>query len=252
MAESSVLNMKELLAVLPAYVNGSATASEQAQVKLTLAASSQAREALAWHEALAEKVIGDVQSVRADVGWSQLQARVRAAQHVRQAPAQSDKPSLWSRLEALLPHRWLSAPALGGACAALLAVVVGQGVLLSQSGGDREYSDVRGTQPSVSIVGAAPEGSKYIKVNFKEKTTERDMRLMLIRSGAVIVSGPGQLGDYTVAVPGAELDATIKQFKDSLLTESVQETAAPAVTSSSGTTGSVPGSLSQETATKRP
>lgn len=253
MADTPVLSMQDLLAVLPAYVNGSASASQQAQIKQTLAASAQARAALAWHESLAEKVIADVESVRGDMGWSQLQAKVRASQNARRVTAPAARPSLWQRLERLLPHHWLPAPALGGACAALLAVVIGQGVLLGRADPDAAYSDVRGTQPSSGVSGVAPAGSKYIKVNFKEKITERDMRLMLIRSGAVIVSGPGQLGDYTVAVPAAELELALKQFKDSLLTESAQETAAPLITSSSsGTTGSVPGAPAEEAAVKKP
>ncbi|MBS7807641.1 hypothetical protein [Variovorax sp. PCZ-1] len=251
MVDTAVLSMKDLLAVLPAYVNGSATTAEQAQVKHALKASHEARAALAWHEALAEKVVADVESVRGDIGWSQLQAKVRASQGVRNQQVPAAKSSLWARLEVLLPHRWLSARVLGGACAALLAVVIGQGILLSADG-DRAYSEVRSAQSNPSATGTAPAGSKYIKINFKEKITERDMRLMLVRSGAVIVYGPAQLGDYTVAVPAAELDATVKLFKDSMLTESVQETAAPGIAASSDTTGSALSNPAQEAAIKKP
>lgn len=256
MADSNVLTMKQFLDVLPAYINGSANAAQQSQVKHMLAGSSEARSALAWHEALAEKVIGDVESVRADIGWAQLQSKVRVAQRTRQSET---APTLWSRIERFLPHRLISAPALGGVCAALLAVVVGQGLLLTRSDAERGFSDVRGVQSANTGNVAAASSSKYIKVNFKEKISERDMRLMLIRAGATIVSGPGQLGDYVIAVPGAELDQTIQQFRDSLLTESVLATTAPNLTSNAaantgaaGTTGAAPGKQSQASAVKSP
>lgn len=246
MVDSQQLTMKDFLDILPSYVNGSSSAAQQSRVKHMLAASGEARAALAWHEALAEKVIGDVESVRADVGWAQLQSKVRVAQRARQ-PQQ--KPSLWSSIESYLPYRLLSAPVLGGVCAALLAVVVGQGLLLANSDDKRDYSDVRSAQLQNINAPNAASNSKYIKVNFKEKITERDMRLMLVRAGATIVSGPGQLGDYIIAVPSAELDVTVRQFKDSLLTESVLETGFPN-TSTSGTTGASPSKAAQDASGK--
>lgn len=252
MADSRELTMPQFLDLLPSFVNGTANAAVQAQVKHTLAGSSEARAALAWHEALAEKVIGDVESVRADIGWAQLQSKVRVTQRARQ-PVKAI--SIWSRIESYLPHRWLSAPALGGVCAALLAVVVGQGLLLTRSDAERDYSEVRGMQSADTGTLAAVAASKYVKVNFKDKITERDMRFMLVRAGATIVSGPGQLGDYVVAVPSAELDLSMKQFKDSLLTESVLETAAPGAAtnaSTAGTTGAAPGKPAQDMTVKSP
>lgn len=251
MADSSTTNPIDLLDALPSYINGTAKTTQHAQIKQRLAADSQARAALAWHEALAEKVIGDVESVRGDIGWAQLQSRVRATQRVRPEPT---SVSFWAKLEKLLPHHWLPAPALSGALAVLLAVVLGQGLVLHDADTERAYSAVRSTQTDSNTSNAALSGSKYIKVNFKEKTTERDMRMMLIRSGAVIVSGPGQLGDYIVAVPSADLGLALSQFKESLLTEFVKETTAPASASapSAGITGSAPGDQTQSKSLKTP
>jgi hypothetical protein len=249
MADSHELTMQQFLDVLPFYVNGSTNAAQQAQIKHKLAGSSEARAALAWHEALAEKVIGDVESVRADVGWAQLRSKVRATRRAHQ-PAQV--LALWSRIESYLPHRWLSAPALSGVCAVLLAVVVGQGLLLTGADAERGYSDVRSMQSGDTGTPAEAAANKYVKINFKDKITERDMRLMLVRAGAKIVSGPGQLGDYVVAVPSAELDLSMKQFKDSLLTESVLETAAPSASTNAGTTGAAPGKPALDTTVKSP
>ena len=99
-----------------------------------------------------------------------------------------------------------------------------------------------------SAAAAGLEGAKFVRLNFKSDVSERDMRLLLVRTGGVIVSGPGQLGDYTVAVPAAELDRVLTEFKDSLLTESVREVAAPSWdTRTSGTTGAAPGAAQQKT-----
>lgn len=240
------------LELLPAYVNGTASEHERVRIKSALARDAQVRAALAWHESLADKVMADVDAAPDDLGWAQLQARVHAASHQRSGRSQPVQPRVgvgqW--LASWLPHRWIPAPALGGVCAALLAVVVGQGLYLGQDGAEPEYASVRGVAPhegnaAEALTRAQGLGdSRFVLLNFKEQVSERDMRLMLVRSGAVIVDGPGQLGDYTVAVPAGEVQQALTAFKDSLLTESVQEVAAPVARASEAgaSSGAAPGS----------
>lgn len=257
MANESPVDMQILQAFLPAYVNNTATAAQRSFVKEALAQSAQARAALAWHESLAEKVINDVEALPSSIGWAQLQAKVRAASHTEgQRACQPTKAwhhAVWEAVEPFMPHRWLPAPALGGVCAGLFALVVGQGFLLGQNNQEQDYSQARGTQavdgsavlPSDSLAGS----SKFIRLNFKDRVSERDMRLLLVRTGAVIVSGPGQLGDYTVAIPASELNQALAQFKDSLLTESALPVASPMArtTDRSGVTGAAPGQAAPAT-----
>lgn len=248
--------------LLSAYVNGTATVVERQAVKTALAENPQVRAALAWHEALAHKVISDVESTPSDIGWAQLQARVRADARQRAvapeagtlaapgAPSAHAAPhsqGIWARLlgalEAALPHRWMPAPALSGLCAVLVAVVAGQALYGGLATNETAYSDVRSVAPGPN--GGALDGnalarasgltnSRFVQLNFKEGVSERDMRLLLVRAGAVIVAGPGQLGDYTVAVPGNELSQALDAFKESLLTESVEAVAAPLARSGAG------------------
>lgn len=258
MSNEATIDMIKLQALLPSYINSTASVTERLFVKEALSQSAQARAALAWHESLAEKVINDVEAVPTDLGWTQLQAKVRSAAHAnkvgRGVATQAAKQwyhSIWQAMEPYMPHNWLPAPALGGVCAALLAVVVGQGFLMHQAGQSTDYSQARGVQPaepSGSAVSQVVADSKFVRLNFKDRVSERDMRLLLVRTGAVIVSGPGQLGDYTVAIPANELNQALKEFNDSLLTESAQAVASPVTRSSdrSGTTGAAPGQASSQ------
>jgi hypothetical protein len=240
------IDMLKLEALLPGYVNGNLGNHDRQYVRQALAQSAQARAALAWHEALAEKVINDVESVRGDIGWSALQAKVRASSRGAHRPSTPPaSTSTWiqqalGKLEWLMPHRWIPAPALGGVCAGLLAVVLAQAWWGQSQPSDSDFSAVRGGDTATA---ALPGSSKFVRVNFKERISERDMRLLLVRTGATIVAGPGQLGDYTVAVPAQEIDKVVQEFKDSLLTESVREVAAPSPLDTTGSTatGSAPG-----------
>jgi hypothetical protein len=250
------VDMFKLEALLPGYVNGNLASHDRQFVRQALSQSPQARAALAWHEALAEKVINDVDSAPSDIGWSALQAKVRASSHMlKRSATQAAVPSngvahLLAKLEWLMPHRWLPAPALGGVCAGLLAVVLAQAWWGQNQSPDAEFSQVRGDTPAAA--GATwPSSSKFVRLNFKERVSERDMRLLLVRTGATLVAGPGQLGDYTVAVSASELDKVMQEFKDSLLTESVREVAAPSILDATGvtSTGSAPGNA---TASKAP
>jgi hypothetical protein len=263
MTNEQTIDMSKLHALLPAYLNGTAGAADRTFVKNALSQSAEARAALAWHESLAEKVINDVESMPADIGWAQLQAKVRASTSVRYDQSNAQKTGryfwrqrVWSAVEPYLPHKLLSAPALGAVCVALVAVVIGQGLLLGSLGQEPEYATERGLRqengtqgaalnPTELVVSQLPH-SKFVRLNFKEQVSERDMRLLLIRTGAVIVGGPGQLGDYTIAIPASELEQALKQYKESLLTESALEVASPTAQAggASGTTGVAPGQAS--------
>ena len=258
MFNETTIDMSKLQALLPSYINSTATAEERVFVKNALSQSAQARAALAWHESLAEKVIHDVEAIPADLGWTQLQARVRTAAHTEKVDNYKAHQSaktwyevVWQKIEPYMPHNWVPAPALGGACAVLLAVVMGQGFLMNQNNQSADYSQARGAQSSDASASSGSQAaaqSKFVRLNFKDRVSERDMRLLLVRTGAVIVSGPGQLGDYTVAIPANELDQALKEFNDSLLTESAQAVASPVARHSekSGTTGAAPGQASSK------
>lgn len=256
-------DMSMLTNLLPAYINGTASDTERQWVDALVARSAQARAALAWHEALAAKVVADVDSAPNDIGWARLLARARAdapPQPVRSSVAPGWLAQVGHWLAALAPHRWLPAPALGGACAVLLAVVVGQALYFGQFEQDDDYATVRGAQPHSDPAGLGTTvqeralalgqvDKKFVRLNFRDRVTERDMRLLLVQTGSVIIGGPGQLGDYIVAVPAAELSRAIEAYRASYLTESAQEVPPSAVLQAreSGSTGTAPAQAASQT-----
>lgn len=61
-----------------------------------------------------------------------------------------------------------------------------------------------------------------VRVNFKENTTERDMRFLLVSNGARIVAGPTQLGSYFLTVRKGGEQALAHALNGSPLIASVQ------------------------------
>jgi hypothetical protein len=235
MSTDTTFDLNRFEELLPAFVNGSASSFERNFVKDVLAHNAQARAALAWHEALAEKVAADIDATAADIGWDRLQQRVRMADTkaakmpysvLSNTSLQAKLRSLTQMIDSWMPHRWLSGPAMSGVCAVLVATV-GLQLWVGSSGQEREYSQVRGISESQPTDTGFKSTFRYVKLNFKDRVAERDMRLLLIRTGAVLVGGPGQLGDYTVAIPAHQIESALKEIQASLLTESIKEIVPP-------------------------
>jgi hypothetical protein len=191
--------------LVPFYLSGAASPADREWIEAYLAREPGARAELAWHQALAGAIEERVASVPEDVGLAGLQARLAAERR-------GARPG---RLAAAL-ERWLPRPAVypafAGAAAIVLVQAVAIGVLVTRDD-TPAYSDVR------SLGGT--ERQSYLQVNFKPDATERDLRLALIRVGGRIVHGPGQLGDYYVAVPGDRVDAARRELEASGVVEAV-------------------------------
>jgi hypothetical protein len=190
--------------LVPFYVSGALDAAERAWVEAYLAREPGARAELAWHQALAGAIEERVASVPEDVGLAGLQARL-AAERRGARPGR-----VLAALERLLPRPAVY-PAFAGAAAIVLAQAVAIALLVGRDA--PEFAETRAmgeAQPRV-----------YLQVNFKPEATEREIRLALIRAGGRIVHGPGQLGDYYVAVPGERLDAARRELEASGAVETV-------------------------------
>ncbi len=213
---------QRLEAVMPFYVNGSADERDRAFVDAMLA-DGQAQAMLAWHEGLARKVRLDVDAVNDDIGWAALAARVRAQRPEATVRAPSGWRAWFSRDR--WPSRALQAPAL----ALLSLVVVGQGVLLYRHGeppvAEGGYGEIRGEAGPAAVPGGE---AVALKVNFKDEASEHDLRMLLLSTGANIVQGPGQLGDYVLAVPAARAGAAEQELRASKWVNSVRRANLPA------------------------
>ena len=94
-------------------------------------------------------------------------------------------------------------PALAYAAVALVVVQAGViGALVMQQGTqDAELAQWR------SLPAASAVGGPVLRINFKPDTSERDIRMLLVRINGSLVGGPGQLGAYIVYVPADRIVA---------------------------------------------
>jgi anti-sigma factor RsiW len=203
-------------ALLPFYVNGTLAPDDRGWVDAYLARTPGAHAALAWHEALAQALEERHARIPADVGAAALEARLAAA---RGAGA-GRRGSFRDMLERLVPRAAVY-PAFAGAAMLVLVQAVAIGVLLTRAEGP-EYAEAR----SVEDVQRAKRPA-YLLVNFKPDATEREIRLALIRIGGRIVDGPGQLGDYTLAVAEDGLETARRDLEASGIAETVRRVDAP-------------------------
>ena len=117
-------------------------------------------------------------------------------------------------------NEWLggtvSAKAFVGACTLAVVQLGVLGMVLLRSQYDvAEYEQLRAAR-GATITHAV------VRVSFHDKTSEQDMRYLLVSSGARIVAGPTQLGSYYLSVrKGREADLA-KALQASALVSSVQ------------------------------
>ncbi len=166
-----------------------------------------------WARSLQQRLQEDVAAVSSEVGLERALQRIRA-ERPQAAPAAGVSP--WQRardwLSSLVPQ-----PMRGPVLASALAVVALQGVVIASLMSERDAWDtIRGAKPSVIA-----ESGPYLKVNFKADAREAEMRLLLIGVQGSLAAGPGQLGDYYVRIPKAQLAAATAQLQASAVVEGV-------------------------------
>jgi hypothetical protein len=61
----------------------------------------------------------------------------------------------------------------------------------------------------------------FLKVNFKPDAREADIRLLLVQVHGSLASGPGQLGDYYLALPPGTLPVAEQTLRASPLVDGV-------------------------------
>jgi hypothetical protein len=205
--------------VMPLYINGRASAPDRAFVEGLLHDPEVATMA-AWHQGMASKIRRQVEAVSDDIGKAGLMAKINARRHEAEPPRHAT-PASPSWKSWFSWGRWLSLqPA---AFAVLMAVVGAQAVFIHQSdsvgspGGDLVSAEPNTplTRGAPSVVTAPQTDVVVFQVNFKDQTTEREMRALLISTGAHIVHGPSQLGDYQVSVPAGRAKAALDELRNS-------------------------------------
>jgi hypothetical protein len=191
------------------YVTGKIGDADRAWVEKVAAAHPEAQAELEWHRRLHEDIHSRYAAIPEDVGLTRLMARVR--EDAKPAPARASWSSRLGEFFASLTAR--PAYALG------VAVIVAQagiiGALLSKTAVEPQFADTRAIAPQPVA------DAQVLRVTFKAQATERDMRLLLVQVSGRVVDGPGQLGDYIVAVPAKRLEVAKQEMEQSGLVEAV-------------------------------
>lgn len=191
--------------LLPWYVNGRIGAEDRAWVEAQLTAHPDWRAELQWHESLRAKVQADAAGLRDDVGLERALARIRA---------ERPGPSPWQRLASwLLPV--VQRPAFAMAAFALVLV---QGGVISHLLGQRQ-DEAAAIRSSRAV---AVDQRPMLKLNFTPEARESDIRMLLVRMQGRLVGGPGQLGDYYVAVPAGREAELAAQAKAETIVQAVE------------------------------
>jgi hypothetical protein len=193
--------------LMPWYVTGNISDEDRAWVETVLRDYPDGQAELEWHLRVREQIRARFDQVPQDVGLQGLMARVKSGQRRRASPG------LASRLRDFVVS--LGARPAHAFATALIVVQAGIiGALLLQEAVPPEYSETRSLSPQAA---AGP----VLQVTFKSDITERDLRLLLIRIGGRVVDGPGQLGDYIVAVPAERIEPARDELEQSGMVDSV-------------------------------
>lgn len=218
MSAPSTAELRRFERLVPWYTTGKLSAEDRAFVHDYLARHPRAQVALNWHRDLGALVAARAErhalQVPEMVGWAGLESRLRAERTstsiqvaVRRAFG-ARLAAAFRSLRAGLAQRPMHALAA--------ALIVGQavmiGALVNQSRVDTTFSDIRGAEkPSRAV----------LQVRFKPVAAETDLRDLLYRSGARIIDGPDQLGDYVVAPRRGSIDTLAAALGESPLVQHV-------------------------------
>jgi hypothetical protein len=218
-------------AMLPFYVNGTLEPAGRDAVEAYLTAHPKAAGELGFHQALRARLHEDVPAVSSEVGLDRVMARIRAeapqaANHKAMQPSLGERIKAWLGLDGAAAGGGVSMGGGGGRGGALAkpALVVAVGVIALQflfiagmiGGAPREHAMLRGASGPV----VAPQGP-FLKVNFKPDAREADIRLLLVQVHGSLAAGPGQLGDYYLALPPDTLPAAEQVLRASPLVDGV-------------------------------
>ena len=191
--------------LLPFYVNGSLQGEEREWMEQQLAQHADARAELDAVRALQAGIARSLPDVPDTIGLDKVMGRIRA-----------DQPGWFGRVAA-----WLG---LGGglrpatALAGLALVAVQAGVIVSLVATPRDEDAGAGLRATKA---SAVHDGPLLKVNFAPDAKESEIRHLLVSVQGKLAGGPGQLGDYYIAVPAGREAALADQVRRSPIVQGV-------------------------------
>jgi len=206
-------------ALAPWHVNGTLEPAESRWIEEYARDHAEARAELQWYEALQNQIRANAPEVSEDLGWDKLAGRIRAERRqVMNRTSWSDSIREFLAGTFGMGGQLVLRPAFAYAAVAVLVVQAGViGTLLFEHGQDQAQVE---QWRSVQAQGGAISGP-VLRVSFRPETTERDIRVLLLRNGATLVGGPGQLGNYILYVPKERVSAAETALRDDPHVDSV-------------------------------
>jgi hypothetical protein len=200
--------------LLPFYVNGTLSEADRGWMDEYMRENPTAQAELRWCSSLRTRLVEDVPAVSSEVGLERALRRIRTEGPVPQMARKVRGPGLFERV-----RDWLAAavpqPMLKPALAAALALVAVQGAVIGYYVERDDASEIRAMKPAVV------EHGPYLKVNFKPDAREADIRMLLNEVNSSLAAGPGQLGDYYLRVPEAQIATVSHRLEGSAIVDAV-------------------------------
>jgi hypothetical protein len=188
--------------LLPFYVNGSLGADDRAWVEQWLDAHPTARAELDWYRSLSERLHEAAPSVPATIGLAKTMTLIRG-----------DRPTWSERVNAFFGSFGMR-PAMALAGLAVVAVQGGVIVSLMHDAQD-DAAELRSLRATVV------EDRPLLKLNFSPAAKEEEIRHLLMSIQGHLTGGPGQLGDYYVAVPAGQEQALAERLQSDPIVQAV-------------------------------
>ena len=206
-------------ALAPWHVNGTLEPAESRWVEDYVREHAEARAELQWYQALQGQMRANEPAFAEEQGWDTLMSRIRAERRqVRNTTSWMDSVREFLGSAFGAGGQLVLRPAFAYAAVAVLVVQAGViGSLLLDRG--RDQAEVEQWRSMQARSGAI--SGPVLSVSFKPDTTERDVRTLLLRNGATLVGGPGQLGNYIIYVPQERVAAAEAALRDDPHVDSV-------------------------------
>jgi hypothetical protein len=196
------MNPQRFEELLPWYVNGTLNAEDRAAVEAHLQAHPEAEAELAWFRSLSARIQDDVPAVPETIGLARAMTLIRG-----------DRPTFSERVGAFFGGLGMR-PAAAFAGLAIVAVQ-GAFILNLLQSAEQDAVEMR------SLRASAVDDGPMLKINFAPEAKEAEIRHLLISVQGRLAGGPGQLGDYYIAVPPGREAAAVTQVQANPIVQAV-------------------------------
>lgn len=188
--------------LLPWYANGTLGDDDRAFVERYLDEHPESRAELDWYRSLTQRLHDAAPAVPETLGLAKAMTLIRG-----------DRPSIAERISSFFSALGVR-PVTAFAGLAIVAVQ-GAVILNLMQAREDDASQIRALRASTV------DDGPLLKLNFAPDAKEAEIRHLLVSVQGRLIGGPGQLGDYYVAVPRGKEAALAEQLKSNRIVAAV-------------------------------